>query len=295
MLLDTFILLFPIFLIAAAGFLFTKFFSLSIETMVRMVTDLFMPVLVFYSLYTSDVIPRTILSLAGATTFVVLTLTCLAALYSFFLKVDSRFFIPPIIFMNSGFLGIPLMKLWGGIAAMNFIVVYDQIQTAFIFTLGILIVTGGFSTRGFKEMVKSPLLWAIVLGFGFNFLKVPIPNFILDTLEFGGAAAAPLAIFALGASLNTKKFKIDIHMFSAILLRTVGGFLAGLAAVAIFNITGELRVVVIVASMLPSAVLAFVLPERYGVRADFPGAMVLITTLLGVFTIPFAFWLASLL
>jgi hypothetical protein len=295
MLLDTFGILFPIFLIAAAGFLFTKFFSLSIETLVRIVTDLFMPILVFYSLYMSDVAPRTIASLAGVTSFVVFALVLLAAGYSKLFKIDPKYFIPPIIFMNSGFLGIPLMKLWGGIAPMNYIVVYDQIQTIYIFTLGILIVTGGFSARGFKEMVKSPMLWAIVAGFLFNFLAVPIPDFLLRTLDFGGSAAGPLSIFALGASLNMRKFTLDIHLVAALLLRTVGGFLVGWLGCILFNITGPVKTVVLVASMLPSAVLSFVLPERYGVKADFPGAVVLISTVIGVFTIPIAFWLASLL
>ncbi len=288
-------LLLPIFFTAAGGYFLTKRFSLSVETLVRAVTDFFMPFLVFYSLAASNMDGKTVLQLTGVTGFIVIVLFIVSFLYAKAAKLDTRTFIPPIIFMNSGFLGIPLMKLWGGLAAMNFIVVYDQIQTTFIFTLGILIVTGGFSAKGLKEMIKSPLLWAIVAGFAWNFLPLPMPEVLANTFQFAGTAATALATFALGASLCGKKIKITVHLFAGLLLRVIGGFLAGLAAVRLFGLGGTLKTVVLVASALPSAVFAFVLPERYGVKAEFSGTLVLISTLFGVVTIPLVFWLASLL
>lgn len=114
-----------------------------------------MPLLVFHSLAVSKMDGKTVLTLAGITSFI---LFILSFVYVKITKQDSRTFIPPVIFMNSGFLGILLMKLWGGLVAMNVIIAYDQVQTTYIFTLGILLVTGGFSKHRFLEMVKSPLL-----------------------------------------------------------------------------------------------------------------------------------------
>jgi hypothetical protein len=160
--------------------------------------------------------------------------------------------------------------------------------------LGILIVTGGLTVKGLGEMVKSPLLWAIVAGFLWNFLPIPFPPVLSNTFQFAGTAATALATFALGASLCGKKLELSVHLFAGLILRVVGGFLAGLAAVHIFSLTGVIKSVVLAASALPSAVFAFVLPERYGVKAEFSGALVLISTLLGVVTIPLVFWLSSL-
>jgi predicted permease len=36
-----------------------------------------------------------------------------------------------------------------------------------------------------------------------------------------------------------------------------------------------------------------VLPERYGVDAEYAGTLVVLSTVLGIFTIPLAFWGAS--
>lgn len=293
MFLEIFIIVLPLFIVVIAGFFLGLFFKLSQDTLIRVVTDFFMPLLVFDSLYSSKIGVSDVLNLLGATVFVVFILIGLSMIYVKAFKLDSRSFIPPVIFMNSGFLGIPIMKLWGGIAAMNSIIVYDQIQTLLIFTLGILIVTGGFSVSGLKEMIKSPLLWAIIFGFIFRFSSVSLPDSLLAVFRFGGIAAPPLAAFALGVSLTENKLKISLHLVSGLAFRFIAGFLAGLAAVYIFNLTGLLKTVVLVASSLPSALFSFALPLRYKVKADNAGAMVLISTVLGIITIPFSFTLAA--
>ncbi len=293
MFLQTFILLLPIFVIAGGGFLLTRIYELSHDTLVKVLVDFLMPMLIFQALYSSDIRMALVLDLAGVTSFVVASLLLTSYVYSKIFRINPRQFIPPVIFMNSGFLGIPMMKIWGGLAAMNLIVIFDQIQTIYIFSLGILIVSGGFTFQGFKEMLKSPILWAIFLGFSFRFFGIQLPYPLLATLEFGGNAAPPLAALALGISLGDTKFHFNRHLFSALFLRIGMGFLFGLAGSMIFGLEGLSRTVVLVASSLPSAVFSSVLPMRYGVKADFAATVVAVSTVLGIITIPLAFWIAS--
>ena len=142
-------------------------------------------------------------------------------------------------------------------------------------------------------MLKSPILWAIFSGFAFQFLKIPVAEPILTTLDFGGSAAPPLAAVVLGISLGEMKFHFNRHLVAALVLRICGGFLLGVAGSILFKLEGVSRTVVIVASSLPSAVFTSVLPLRYGVKADFGGTMVAISTVLGIVTVPISFWLAS--
>jgi len=279
--------------ITAGGFLLTRIYQLSRDTLVKVIVDFLMPMLIFHALYTSDISLALVLNLAGVTTFVVASLLLVSYVYTRVSGMDAAQFIPPVIFMNSGFLGIPLMNLWGGLAAMNLIVIFDQIQTIYIFSLGIMIVSGGFSLRGLNGMLKSPILWAIFLGFIFRFSGIPVAETLLTTLEFGGNAAPPLAALALGVALGESKLHFSRHLFAALFLRVAGGFLFGLAGSAIFGLEGISRTVVLVASSLPSAVFSSVLPLRYGLNADFAGTMVVISTVLGIITIPLAFYLAG--
>ena len=294
MILDSFLILLPLIFLALGGYVLSEFYSLSEDTLIRIVTDFFMPILIFYSLYTSDINLAKTLKLLGAVSIVLAILFIASFVYCRLFKLDLKAFAPPVLFMNSGFLGIPLMKLWGGFAAMNYIVIYDQIQTFYIFTIGIVIVTGGFTLVGVREMVKSPLLWAIVAGFLFKHLEIPVSKNLIETLGYCGAGAPALATFALGCSLRKRRVVADIHLLSGLIFRFVFGFLAGWAATVMLNITGMERIVVLVASSLPSAVFSVVLPLRYGIEARFAGSLILISSILSIFIIPIVFYLSSL-
>ncbi|MBU0464679.1 MAG: AEC family transporter [Proteobacteria bacterium] len=294
MILDSFLILLPLIFLALGGYVLSEFYSLSEDTLIRIVTDFFMPALIFYSLYTSDINLSNTLKLLGAVSIVLAILFIASFVYCRLFKLDFKSFAPPILFMNSGFLGIPLMKLWGGFAAMNYIVIYDQIQTFYIFTIGIVIVTGGFTLVGVREMIKSPLLWAIVAGFLFKHLEIPVSKNLIETLGYCGAGAPALATFALGCSLRKRRVVADIHLLSGLIFRFVFGFLAGWAATALLNITGMERIVILVASSLPSAVFSVVLPLRYGIDARFAGSLILISSILSIFIIPLVFYLSSL-
>ena len=295
MILDSFLILLPLVFLALGGYFLSSFYSLSEDTLIRIVTDFFMPVLIFYSLYTSDIKLSETLKLFGIVSFVLVFLFILSFLYCRLFKMDFKAFAPPILFMNSGFIGIPLMKLWGGFAAMNYIVIYDQIQTFYIFTLGIVIVTGGFTLVGVREMIKSPLLWAIVAGFLFKHMEIPISKNLIESLGYCGAGAPALATFALGCSLRKRRIIMDFHLLSGLIFRFVFGFLAGWAASAILNITGMERTIILVASSLPSAVFSVVLPLRYGINPGFAGSLILTSSILGIFIIPIVFYLSSLI
>jgi malate permease and related proteins len=294
MIIDSFLILLPLLILALGGYLLSKIYPLSEETLIRVVTDFFMPVLVFYSLYTSDIDLAKTLKIFAGVSFVLFISFVFSFMYCRVFRLDFKAFAPPVLFMNSGFLGIPLMKLWGGFAAMNYIVIYDQLQTFYIFTLGIIIVTGGFTLTGIKEMFKSPLLWAIVAGFALKYLNIPLPKKLIQALGYCGAGAPALATFALGCSMVKRRLVADLHLVSGLLFRFLFGFLAGWIAVTILNITGMERTVILVASSLPSAVFSVVLPVRYGINPQFAGSLVLASSILSIFVIPVIFYLSSL-
>jgi len=180
------------------GYLFGRLARLCPETMVRSATDFFLPMLVLHSLYTMDSNAAEVGRVAAACLTVLALLLAVAALYVRLSGAEGRSLIPAVIFMTPGFLGVPVMKLWAGASAVSLVIVYDQIQTLSIFTLGMLIIVGGFSVGGLREARRAPLLWSIVAGFLLHFLRVPLPALLLQALAFGSAAAPALAAFALG-------------------------------------------------------------------------------------------------
>lgn len=285
----------PLVLLIVGGFLMASFISVSEATLVRVVSDFFMPLLIFHALYLSTVEADSIVLLSASVVIVLVVLMAVATLYALLTGVDRRAFSLPVLFMNSGFLGIPLMQLWGGASAMNLIIIYDQISTIFLFTLGIFMAAGGVSARGMRGVVTSPMLWALVAGFAFRFLSIPLPTVVLSSFEFAGNAAPPIAAFALGASLAHQQVRVDVHILAGVLFRFFVGFAAALLAAEVLGLKGEIRTVVLVASALPAAVMSYVLPVRFGTDASHARTVVVVSTFLSFLWIPVVFHLASLL
>ncbi|HAK46123.1 MAG TPA: hypothetical protein DCO79_09445, partial [Spirochaeta sp.] len=172
-------------------------------------------------------------------------------------------------------------------------VIIDQMQTFYIFTIGIIIVSGGFSGAGLKEMIKTPLLWAILAGFFFRFTGIKIPAAVTEIFRFSGEGASALAAFTVGCSMSRRRIILNRHLAAGLVLRFAGGFLAGWLASMLFNLTGSTRIIMIVATSLPSAVFSYVLPLRYGVDTELAGSMVVVSTILGIVLIPVAFVFAA--
>lgn len=78
-------------------------------------------------------------------------------------------------------------------------------------------------------------------------------------------------------------------------MRFAVGFLCGILAVKLFDVSGLMKTVILVTSALPSAVFSYVLPARLGYDSSTPREIVIISTILGVVTIPLSFYLAELI
>jgi len=293
--LEAFLILTPLFFLIAGGWILSVFFPISEDSLTRVLSDFFMPLLVFASLYSSKITPRDTISLLGTVVFMVFSLYAIVWIYCRISGADLRGLGMPVIFMNSGFLGIPLMQLWSGTEAMNMIIVFDQLQTIFIFSLGFVIVAGGFSLKGLRMALLSPILWAVFLGFFFNGLGIPLPEAVLESCRFAGGAAAPMAAFIVGCSLSSKPPRVDLHVIAGLVMRFGFGLGIGIAAVYLFGLEGLMKTVVLVSSALPAAVFSYVLPTRYGVSAGDAQSIVILSTILGIITIPLSFSLAQLL
>ena len=177
---------------------------------------------------------------------------------------------------------------------MNLIIIYDQVSTVFLFTVGIFMAAGGFSARGMRGVATSPMLWALIAGFLFRFLQIPLPSVLLSSFEFAGTAAPPVAAFALGASLSHEKVRLDVHILTGVFFRFFVGFAAALLSAEVLGLEGELRTVVLVASALPAAVMSYVLPARFGTDASHARTVVVLSTFLSFLWIPVLFHLSTI-
>ncbi|MDU8942138.1 AEC family transporter [Ovoidimarina sediminis] len=117
------------------------------------------------------------------------------------------------VFANNVFYGLPLAQLIYGTAPLPIvtIVVLDA-TISFGGTMVALqtLAMGRVSPKGIALIfLKTPTLIAIFAGLAMGALALPIPAPLQTFLDFNGAAAAPVALFALGVILAETSFTRD--------------------------------------------------------------------------------------
>jgi malonate transporter and related proteins len=200
------------------------------------------------------------------------------------------------IWTNSGYMGIPLLiTALGPEAALPAVLAltFDNLITAPILLMILEARTGRGATplatlrTVLLNLAKNPLILAVFTGFAWNLtswpLLVPVANFA----ELLGAAAAPCALFALGASLvGTKLAGARAEIATATLVKLlVHPALMAATVLWLLPLRPDLAIATIVTASLPTGASVFVLAERYGVYTRRASSIVLATHAVSVLTV----------
>jgi predicted permease len=194
----------------------------------------------------------------------------------------------PTLFMNAGNMGIPLALFAFGEAGLQRATLMFVIMSVFQYSLGIYILSG----RGnWIEIFRLPLIYATLLGLSFNLTRIRIPEIIFQPLSMLGYSTIPLMLVSLGYRLHDVGTLQWGHSVGGALLRVGGGFLIAYLTATIIGAEGINRQLILLYGSLPSAVVNFVLTEKYGQDPNLAASIVVFSTLISVFTVPLVFWL----
>lgn len=195
---------------------------------------------------------------------------------------------------NTGYLGYPLSLTLLGTDALALAVYLDVLGTVLVlFTAGLYLVEwiSGSSAQINKTnaILTFPPFWALFLGVVLHGFDIPIT--ITKMIDLLADAAVPIIMLSIGINLRFSSLK---HSFSAYLIGAVTKlvlmplallFIAGYVIRPASLAPDELSVLMLQASM-PTAMMTQVLAVKYGLEAEFLPALIFITTLLSIVTVP---------
>jgi hypothetical protein len=274
----------PVAVLGVIGYVWVRFgFEYRLEFVTRLSMTLAVPCLIFVALMNSTVAPGALatVSLAAAAAYGALTLVF--AVFTQVLGLDRRTYLAPLIFGNTGNLGLPLALFAFGDAGLGFAVVIFAVMVIFSFTFGVWVVAGGGSPT---RLLREPAMWGTVLGALFLWQGWQTPLWLTRSLELVGQMAIPLMLITLGvavARLSVARIGAAVWLSlvrSAICLAVAYG--AGLA----FGLPSTALAVLILQVTTPVAVTSYMLAEKYGADADAVAGLVIVSTLLSVVTLP---------
>lgn len=274
----------PVFLLAAVGFVWVKLgFEYRIEFVTRLAMNLSLPCLIFVALMQSDIAPEalTLLSIASIVAYGIVTLACFV--WVKLGHMETRTYLAPLVFGNTGNLGLPLAYFAFGDEGLGYAVVVFAIMAIYSFTAGVWIVAGGGSlTKVFKE----PLVAGTVLGGVFLWQGWETPTFLTNTLDLIGQMAIPMMLITLGVAVARLKPQGFARALWISLVKVVICVLSAWAAGVYFNLAPIPLAVLILQIATPIAVTSYLLAAKYNADAESVAGLVVVSTLLSVGYIP---------
>jgi auxin efflux carrier (AEC) len=264
-----------------------------IEVLNKLVIYVFMPCLIFSSLYYADLSNITTLAVmpiiclivgavSGLIVFIILTLKN----YS---KKQKWAVIVPVVIGNTAFLGFPMIL---GIFGQDYLVraiFYDMgTLTLFLFLSIILMINfGGTIKEVIKKILSFPILWAVILGIIFNISNITIVPIGVDILGYLAAAAIPVIMISLGISLKFKGLLKNIKIASlALIVKLLIAPIIALVSISLMGLSGIESTVGIVEAAMPSGMLSLVLAVNYKLDFNLTADCTIITTIFSLITLP---------
>lgn len=274
----------PVFLLAGVGFTWVKLgFEYRIQFITRLAMTLSVPALIFTALMKTDIEPQalTTLTLASLVAYGGVTLACFLLIRLG--RLNARTYLAPLIFGNTGNLGLPLALFAFGEEGLGYAVVVFAVMGILSFTFGVWLVSGGGSIL---KVLKEPLVGATLLGALFLWQGWETPQFLTHTLDLIGQLAIPMMLLTLGvamARLHPARLGRAVWLAAA----KVAICLAIAWGVGIWFALPPIAFAVLVVQITtPVAVTSYMLAEKYGADADAVAGLVVVSTLMSVGTLP---------
>jgi predicted permease len=273
----------PVYGIVLVGFVYARRHAPDLRAANRLNLEVFTPALLFDVLAAKDFQLTAYLDLAAAGAVIVLGSGLIAWAASRPLRIEPRTLVPPMMFLNSGNMGLPLAVLAFGASALPAAVVLFMIENLLHFTLGVRILDREARLAG---MLRMPLVLACLLGIAASLTGLRPPAAIGEGIHLMGQIAIPLMLFALGARLTEADLTHWRAGLIGALLRPIAGLVLVLPLLWLLPLPGDLPALLILFALLPPAVLNYMFAERYGQQPEIVAAIVIWGNLASLLVIP---------
>lgn len=274
---------FPVFALVLVGFLYGRRQRPDMAAANRINLDCFIPALIFDALSTDAFRPLAYLDLVVGACAVVLGSGVIAWAVARALGVAARTLVPPMMFNNSGNMGLPLALLAFGEAGLKAAMVLFVVENLLHFGLGFRILDREASLLA---LLRIPMILAALSGLAVSALGIAVPAPLAGAIHLMGQVAIPLMLFSLGVRLlQADLAHWRIALFGA-LLRPLSGALIAVPFVHLVGMEPRLSAQLVLFAVLPPAVLNFMLAERYRQEPEVVAAIVIWGNLASLVVIP---------
>jgi predicted permease len=278
-------ILFPIFGIVAAGYFYGRKHKPEMAVANRLNMDVFVPALVFAAMAgkSFDLAAFAPLALGG----LILLATCglLAWPVARLVGMQPKTLVPPMLFNNSGNIGLPLAVLAWGEEALPAAVILFMVGNTLHFSLGARLLDPHARVL---TLWRVPVVFAAIAGLTVAVVKIPVWEPLLIGIRMLGDISVPLLLFSLGVRMTDVSFREWKIPLGSAVLRPLAGMAIAWGVIEMLGLQGRDAAMLLVFGALPPAVLNFLFAERYRQEPQRVASIVLIGNLAALFFLPLA-------
>lgn len=204
---------------------------------------------------------------------------------------------------NIGFLGVPLLVSVLGSGAAAPLSLMLLVDVAFFIPFATILIhvsrSGDVRLRFFQTVLwsvaKNPLIIAIAVGVVFSATGLGLPEKLAGFTNLLGQAAAPAAMFALGAVLAGRPISDGAGEAALVSVLKLGVHpLVMWGAMTVFGVDAEWRLIATLGAATPVAAALFVIAQEHDTMPLRVSTAVLMSTAVSLITLPFLItWLVS--
>ena len=280
--------IFPVFAVVALGYWYGRVKKPDMKFANQLNMEIFVPALVFSALASKSFEIESYWLLAVGGAIVVLGSGLLAWPVGRLLGIDSRIFVPPMMFNNSGNMGLPLAILAFGEEALPAAVMLFLVGNTLHYSLGTWMMS---PNARILMLWKEPVIAASIAGLLVSVLNIQVWEPLYFAIDMTGDVSIPLLLFSLGVRLTQADFSdVKLGVIGGVLCPLTGLVFAALC-VWLLPLSAEHAAMLIVFGALPPAVLSFVFAEKYGLEPQRVASLVMMGNLMSLIFVPMAlFW-----
>ncbi|MCX6693060.1 MAG: AEC family transporter [Methanomicrobiales archaeon] len=194
-----------------------------------------------------------------------------------------------IVFGNVVFMGFPIVGAIFGSDALFFVAIANIFFYTLIFSLGVVMMTGG-RMEGFNpKVLVNPGIIATIIGFILFLWSVQIPTPFIESITLLGSVTSPLAMIIGGALLATfpaREMAGDWRTGVISLVKIVAIPVVIWLVLRPFVIDPLLLGVLITLAAMPVGTNTSIFAEEYGANSRLASQLVFVSTIASLVTIP---------
>lgn len=204
-----------------------------------------------------------------------------------------------VALMNGGFMGFPLAYQIYGSQGMFYATMFHTPNIIFLWTYGVSLLLGKKKIKNrYKFMLLNPGMIGVYIGLILYFSQVKLPLFASNLLDLLTNATTVLSMIIIGSKIATIGIKdsfINKEAYVATFFRLIASPLVMILLLKFLDLDTMIEQIYVIYASLPVAVLMPILAQKYGGDIIFGSKIVVITHLVSLITIPFFFWLYTII